>query len=153
MNRILPLVVTLAIAGAAHAGDQERSGRLEGTWLVTVTLTSCATGEPIGSPFVSMLSFGRGGVLVETTANPAFFPAVRSAGHGIWTSEGGESYRASSTAFISRDGVLVQTQTISQNIEMASRDEFFSVASIEFRDPSGALVRTGCATASARRYR
>ena len=157
MKRMVPLVavlvVVLGFTRAARADHDDDSPKLEGTWMVTVALADCATGQPHGAPFASMLSFARGGTLVETTANPAFFPALRSSGHGIWTREGGSSYSASSTAFITRDGVLVLTQTIAQSIELTSPDAFSSVASIEFHDPAGALVRKGCATAAAQRYR
>jgi hypothetical protein len=72
----------------------------------------------------------------------------------LWSAEGGHAYRAATTAFITRDGVLVRTQTITQDIEIGdSPDEFVSVASVEFFDPSGALIMKGYATAVGERYR
>jgi hypothetical protein len=147
------VLAAVALGFVAHAEEDGKADRIVGTWNVTVKLVNCSTGQSLGSPFPSFLTFGTGGTLVETTANPLFFPSVRGPGHGIWSAEGGNGYRASSTAHITNNGVLVRTQTIVQDIEMSSPNEFVSNASIQFFDPSGALIQKGCATATAERYR
>ena len=144
----------LGARGSAAESDrqpQRAEQSLVGTWRTQVTLVNCATGKPVGAPvFQALLTFARGGTATETTAN-SFFPALRSPGHGAWVSEGGQSYRAATTAFISRDGALFRTQTISQEIEVDD-DTFSSTATTEFFDPAGTLVLKGCATATGERY-
>ncbi len=161
LARLSPLAAMALVSGvvlfgarssAAESDDHPpRAEQLEGTWRVQVTLVNCKTGQPVGSQFSALLTFARGGTATETTAN-SFFPAQRSPGHGAWTSEGGQSYRAATTAFISRDGVLIRTQTITQRIEVED-DTLSSTATTEFFDPSGALVLKGCATATGERYK
>ena len=163
LARLSPLAAMALVSGGlllgarSSAAESDRhSPRAEqslvGTWRTQVTLVNCTTGQPVGAPaFSALLTFARGGTATETTAN-SFFPAQRSPGHGAWVSQGDQSYRAATTAFISRDGVLVRTQTITQDIEVDD-DTFSSTATTEFFDPSGALVLKGCATAKGERYK
>ena len=77
---VLAGACALLLAGAAGAQTENwgpEAGGLEGSWTVKVTQHNCATGDPVGEPFLSLLTFSRGGTLVESTANPMFFPAVR----------------------------------------------------------------------------
>ena len=98
--------------------------------------------------------------MTGTAAPP--LPAVLGPAHGVWSADpepkgrrdGSErSYRAAATALVTRDGVLVQTQTVTQNIQMGNNpDEFVSNASVEFFDPDGELLMAGCATATGERF-
>lgn len=121
---ILSLVVcvcaiSLAPAAGAQTKDWDSEARgLEGSWTVQVTQVNCETGAALGSPFLSLLTFAQGGTLVETTSNPMFFPAVRGPGHGVWSHLDRRLFKAVSVAFITVNGALASTQTISQTIEM-----------------------------------
>lgn len=151
-NVLCAVAVVAGMAlGAQTAAAQ--SSRIVGTWRVTVTTHNCATGTPVGMPFQSLLTFAPGGVMTETTANAMFFPADRGPGHGVWSSLGGNSYRAESIAFITVNGALVKTQVITQGIHLdGDGDEFTSNAKVAFYDPSGALLMRGCADATGRRF-
>jgi hypothetical protein len=156
---VLAMTVVLVLSqlrgASAKAEDWDSDGkRLEGTWVVTVTLQNCATKAQIGNPFQSLLTFARGGTMTETTSNSMFFPALRSPGHGVWKRTGRETYKASSLAFITLNGVLVKTQKISQVIEMEDDPDSFNTteASVQFFDPSGNLLTTGCAVAKGKRF-
>lgn len=149
------LVLSQLRGASAKAEDWDSDGkRLEGTWVVTVTLQNCATGAQIGTPFQSLLTFARGGTMTETTSNSMFFPALRSPGHGVWKRTGRETYKASSLAFITLNGALVKTQKISQVIEMEDDPDSFNTteASVQFFDPSGNPLTTGCAVAKGKRF-
>ena len=152
----LAAACALLLAGAARAETENwgpEAGGLEGSWTVKVTQHNCATGDPVGEPFLSLLTFSRGGTLVETTSNPMFFPAVRGAGHGVWSATGRQTYRALSVAFITLNGVLAKTQTITQKIEMGADPNAFEVpsASVVFVAADGGPTVTGCATATGKR--
>jgi hypothetical protein len=149
------LFLSLGLSAAAQSGARESSAsNLEGTWTVQVTLVDCTTGNPLGTPFSSLLTFARGGTATETTANPIFYPAERGPGHGVWSRIGKGSYSATSTAFITLNGALTETQKITQAIQLRrSSDSFTSTASVEFFDPAGNLLATGCATAAGQRFK
>lgn len=149
------LILSLGPNAAAQSGTRtSEANKLEGTWTVQVQLVDCTTGNPIGNPFPSLLTFARGGTETETTANPMFFPAERSPGHGVWSRIDKHNYRATSTAFITLNGSLAKTQKITQAIQMAdSGDSFTSTASVEFFDPAGNLLVTGCATAAGQYFK
>jgi hypothetical protein len=149
------LILSLGPSAAARSRAGEFDGsRLEGTWTVQVQLVDCTTGNPLGNPFLSLLTFARGGTETETTANPMFFPAERSPGHGVWSRIDKHNYLATSTAFITLNGALVKKQKITQNIQMGgSSDSFTSTASVEFFDPAGNLLATGCATAAGQYFK
>ena len=138
---------------AASPDGSDEGQKLEGTWKVTVTLRDCSVGTPIGSPFLSLLTFARGGTLTESTSSPMFFPALRGPGHGVWSKTGGNTYAASSMAMITVNGVLARTQTITQKIEVNTDDSFTTTsATVKFFAPDGTQVGAGCATATGPRF-
>lgn len=153
---VLVLASTVA-AGSAQAqreqDDDWQSRRLEGTWVFHISLVDCSTGTPVGAPFQSLLTFARGGTVTETTANSMFFPAQRGPGHGVWSHAGYGTYKAATIAFITLNGALTRTQTIAQTIELGP-DETLKTksASVKFFNPAGALVASGCAAATAKRF-
>src|SRR5271157_362691 len=145
------LAITSATSAAAQHRSPEHDRELQGSWTAQVQTVDCTSGKPLGSPFLSFLSFALGGTLTETTSNPNFYPAQRSPGHGVW-SENDDGYRAVSSAFITLNGALQTTQVITQAIQMnGGRDSFSSVATVEFFDPNGHLVKSGCAIATGTR--
>lgn len=153
------LILAGGVAGFASMGAAEEpqsavwSRGLEGTWLVEVTLRNCSTQAEVAPPFTSLLTFARGGTATETTAAPAFFPAVRGPGHGVWSSTGKDGYRASTLALITLNGALIKTQTITQKIDLGSHaQDFTSSATIQFDSPAGAPIANGCATAIGTRF-
>jgi hypothetical protein len=139
--------------GASGQDDDWQARRLEGSWMFQVSLQDCNSGTPIGAPFLSLLTFARGGTVTETTSNPAFVPpTVRGPGHGIWKHEEHRAYEATTTAFITVNGVLARTQTITQTIELEGEDSLRTTkASVKFFSPTGSLLMTGCAAATAKR--
>lgn len=141
--------------GATWPGDDFLAQPLEGSWMFQISLQDCATHTAIGAPFFSLLTFNRGGTVTETTANPAFVPpTVRGPGHGIWRHDGrrGYGYEAATTAFITVNGVLSRTQTITQTIELEGPDKLKTTsASVKFFSPTGSLLMTGCAEATGKR--
>ena len=140
--------------GAARPDDNGDGQKLEGTWVVTVSLRDCSLGTPIGAPFMSLLTFARGGTMTGDNLKPGmFFPALRGPGHGVWSKTGGNTYKASTIAMITVNGALTRTQTITQTIEIQNVDSFTTTsASVKFFAPNGTLVGTGCATATAKRF-
>ena len=151
---VVMLVIALSLAqnAAAQAKDLDGKAKLEGTWTVQVQIVDCTSGNAMGPAFPSLLTFARGGALTETTANPHFYPADRGPGHGVW-STGETGSQAASVAFITLNGVLQSTQVIRQAIQLTgSRDSFTSTATLQFFDPSGSLIKSGCATAVGQRF-
>lgn len=139
--------------GMAQERDEDERG-LEGTWVVEVSLHNCQTGVAVGAPFLSYLTFARGGTMTETTSNSMFYPADRGPGHGVWSASGHHTYRAASTAFITLNGALVKTQTITQTIVLAKGGDTFSEtnAGVQFFSPGGTLLQAGCANAVGTRF-
>ena len=156
----LKTVVFLALAGvlgmvsalSARAQREVDEQRLEGSWLFQISIQDCNSGVPIGQPFQSLLTFAQGGTLTESTSNPKFFPAERGPGHGVWKLSGRHTYNATSTAFITLNGALARTQTITQTIEILTDDSVkTTAASVTFYKPDGTLLASGCAAATGTR--
>jgi hypothetical protein len=149
------LLFWIGRGATAKAEDWDRDGRtLEGTWVVTVTQQACPNGPAIAPPFKSLLTFNAGGTMTETTDNPMFFPALRGPGHGVWSHTGRHTYSADTMAFVTVNGVLAKTQKISQTIEIGDNPDHFTTAaaSVQFFDPTGTLLVSGCATATGQRF-
>ncbi len=137
----------------ASAEEEHEGHRLQGTWELRISLVDCATGAPVGNPFVSLLTFNQGGTVTETTANPSFYPAVRGPGHGVWQkTEGRGSYTAVTRAYITVNGVLARIQTITQKIELLTPDTLKTTsAQVKFTAPDGTPAGGGCAAATGTR--
>ena len=159
------LVSTTMSPAVATAGNKGSAKSLVGTWRVTVTTFNCST-KVENPPFVSLLTFGSDGSLIETTSSPQFRPGQRSTGHGLWERTGPGAYRAVSEAYIQFTtdpappppvpALKRGRQTIDQGIQMTSRDRFVSDASVAFFDStapgSTAPYFTGCARAEGVRF-
>jgi hypothetical protein len=148
------LVTSYAPRAVAESDGWDSDGKsLVGTWSVSVTLLNCHTGGKVAGPFLSLGTFALGGTLSDTTSNPKLYPAERSPGLGVWQRTGRHTYRASTLALITVNGALVQTQKITQSIEIGGDpDEFKTTsASVEFFKPDGTLVASGCASALGKR--
>ena len=146
------LVAISTIASAQQDRDRDHK-QLQGTWSTQVQLVNCSSGEAIGKPFLSLLTFAQGGTMTETTSNPNFYPAERGPGHGVWNGHD-DGYSAASTALITLNGVLQSTQVIRQAITVSGgSDSFDSVATVQFFDPNGNLLKSGCATATGTRFK
>jgi hypothetical protein len=139
---------------ASEQSGPERFEGLVGTWHVQVTPHVCAATTPLGKPFDSLLTFGPGGTLVETTANPAFLPGQRTSGHGFWERIGHDAFRAVSESFILFDtpvgrmpSFTTGRQRIEQGIELTAKNRFTSEAAVYFQDKDGNKTGELCATA------
>ena len=155
LAKLTILAISLGALVPLHAqSDESASGRsLEGAWWVTVTLDNCATGAK-RPPFSSMLLFSRGGTLTEATSNPAFLPGQRSVGFGTWARSDHDTYTASDVAYIQfTGGPFTQgTQKLTHSITLDSdADSFTDEATVQFNDATGALIMSGCASATATR--
>jgi hypothetical protein len=149
---VLALSGTLASAQSTKAIASSKP-LLEGSWRIQVSLKDCDTGVALGSPFNSFSTFARGGTVVDSAANPMFFPAVRSTGHGVWKRTGWRAYSTSSIAFLTVNGALVKTQVITQKIKFGDNpDGYWSDATVQFFDPAGTVVASACASATAQRF-
>jgi hypothetical protein len=162
----LALLVSATLTpAAATTTNQANMKHLVGTWRVTVTTFNCTT-KVENKPFVSLLTFGVGRTLIETTSSPQFRPGQRSTGHGLWERTGPDTFRAFSEAYIQfttdpappppAPALKQGRQTIDQGIQMTSRDTFVSDASVAFFDStspgSTAPYFTGCARATGVRF-
>ncbi|MBB5060159.1 hypothetical protein HDF16_004895 [Granulicella aggregans] len=130
-------VVQLAGCSSMQTAKAAEAPSLVGTWQVQISLKDCVASAPLGQPFQSLLSFAQGGTMTETTSNPGFFPAVRSPGHGNWSATGDRLYTASTVAYITLNGVLAKTQTITQTTIQMTGDDTFQTpsASVKFYGP------------------
>ncbi len=161
LRRVTCLLALTALCGSvsAHNNGNEpnfalANAKLTGTWVVRVTTFNCSTLVE-SPPFTSYLTFGADGSIVETTANPAFLPGQRSAGHGYWERTGRNFYHMASEAFIQFSSVARPPvppfkrgyQRLEGGLEMTGRNGFTTDSAVTFFDDAGAVVMAGCAKA------
>jgi hypothetical protein len=161
----LALTVTLLAgvggSGFAQSNYSDSNGlRIEGTWLVQVTLRNCATGAPIGS-VNSIVTFAPGGTVIETPGGASAATGQRSDGQGFWTHAAGRTYTQRFVALIRFDtppnpptspGFLAGWQTVTHTVELADADNLSSSGTNEFFDMNGNSYRRGCSTAVGQRF-
>jgi hypothetical protein len=161
----LALTVTLLAgvggSGFAQSNYSDSNGlRIEGTWLVQVTLRNCASGAPIGS-VNSIVTFAPGGTVIETPGGASAATGQRSDGQGFWTHAAGRTYTQRFVALIRFDtapnppaspGFLAGWQTVTHTVELVDADNLSSSGTNEFFDVNGNSYRRGCSTAVGRRF-
>ena len=169
-KRAIGLAIALAlttVAGPVEAAGLDPNWTaptsvLVGTWRVTTTPYSCSTGQvfpQLARP--QLLTFGKGGTVVEGSGSPDFQPGQRSPGHGYWVRTGPESFNAAFEAFILFTSVVTPPATpryvrgmqrFDHGIEIEDVDHWSSHATVTFTDVAGTTVPpSGCATATAER--
>jgi hypothetical protein len=158
-------MLALMAAGNVRAQGSQAEGRamsIEGTWLVDVQLRVCQTQAPLGAPFRSLVTFLADGTVVEATEAPAFAVGQRPPAHGRWTRLGGSRYSQRMLALIAFDtppnppaspGFQRGGSVVSQTVELVDPDTMTSTGTNEFYTAAGVLYRTGCASATGRRFR
>lgn len=155
----MAMALGFVTAGAAAAQPSGSEGRtIEGTWYVQVIPRICATGEPVPgvSPVNALVTFHTGGTLSETAGGTGFAPGQRSPGHGAWRHEAGQTFSQRFTTLINFTTVPnVQEagwQTVTQSVELLDRDTLSSSGTNAFYRADGTLYRSGCSTATGRRF-
>jgi len=146
-------IISPGSRAAAQGNERGDEGRhLVGTWMVQVTRQDCQTHVPVGPPFLSLLTYNRGGTMTDSTSNPQFGQSVRGPGHGVWIHTNDHSYKVFSAAFVTMNGTLVSTQFLTQAIDVTTPDSYVvPAASIQFVGPDGTIISTGCAIAVGKR--
>ena len=151
------LVGLLLASPSAFAGDQARGpARIAGLWLVTVTLTNCATGEPLpfpGATFDAMALFGADGTLHDTNENS---PLTRSASFGTWDHLEGRHYKFAFRffRFDSAGTLTIGSQVVRHRLVLSPNgNTYASKGSAEFYDVSGIrMLPDGCSISTAERF-
>jgi hypothetical protein len=157
------LVLAGTLAAGSHAALAQGKGgarALEGVWAVRVQLRNCATGAALGPSFLSLVTFARGGTIVESGGGPGFAPGQRSTGHGTWTHEGGSTFVQRMITLVLFDtpagpagpGFLAGWQRVTHTITVVNPNHATSHGTNEFYDSNGQLYRSGCSTAEAERF-
>ena len=171
---VVTLTVTLmALSNKPALADSDKSSpkSLVGAWSVEVTLRNCASGEPLGPPFNSLVTYHEGGTVSEAAGGLAFASGQRSPGHGVWTRKSGHAYRQSMVALILFDtppnlpgtpgfdpsmpvspGFFAGWQTVTHTVTPIDADHLTSNGTNAFYKLTGELYRTGCSTAVAQRF-
>ncbi|MGH8242230.1 MAG: hypothetical protein ACRETY_02650 [Steroidobacteraceae bacterium] len=151
------LAAFLLAAVSPIANGSGNAGRIEGVWLANVTLTNCATGEPLpfpGAMFDAMAMFAAGGTFHDTNMNPSL---VRSSGFGTWQHVRDRVYRFAFRLFnLDSTGTLPTGSTIVRHRVVLSPDgkSYRSQGMAEFYDVSGVrMLPDGCSKSTATRFK
>ena len=111
------------------------------------------------SPIRIVVTFAAGGTLHESVSGGGFAPGQRSDGHGTWTHNGGQTYDqrfvsmiAFTTAPGPGPGFEAGWMQVHHTVEMIDADHIQSAGTNSFYRLSGEVYRTGCSTATGRRF-
>jgi len=135
---LLLLAALVAATGLASgsATSSSEGHRLDGTWMVTVTRINPPPGLPV--TFESLMSYTRGGVLIETSSTSA--AARRSPALGQWERIGNDLFATSMWFFRSdpATGANLGTQEVDRTVRLsADGDSFTAVAVVQQFDVDG----------------
>jgi hypothetical protein len=141
------LLATLAIAQTAQANSAGGSvaPELEGTWLVTVTISD---GTP---PFASLVTYARGGALTVTDSSVA--PALGNVYQGTWTRTGSQAFAFTFLGFqYDAQGAFSNYLRVHETIRLEQGGNAYNgVTAIEVLDTAQNVIATVSATTHATR--
>ena len=144
LTALSALVLAATISPALASDDNSDSGKLVGTWFTQASIRDCNSGVVLRT-FSAINTFSSGGTMTDTTA--AVSPALRSPGLGTWEKTLGQTYGATSVAFLFNPaGVWTGTQRLTHSIRF-NGDAIEFTSTNEIFDTSGTVTTTGCATA------
>jgi hypothetical protein len=153
---LLPPILTNSLHPASVKAETQGGG-LEGTWLNEVKIVACPPSPPaVFATFPSMITYLRGGTVIED-GSPSYPSAVsRSSGHGIWTPTRGHSFHVF-FRFHSFDnrGRLVSITEVTSDPSFVSGDLVGNGTNkiTNFNPDDGTVINTteGCNEATSRR--
>lgn len=167
----LGLAAVLMATAVPVAQAKPGQGGLTGAWMVEVTLRNCDTGAPLGPAFNSLVTFHADGTISETAGSVTFAPGQRSQGHGEWTRTGGHKFDQDMVAMILFDsaanlpgtpgfdpskpvspGFFAGWQAVDHSVQLVNADRIESSGTNAFYRANGELYRSGCSTATGRRF-
>jgi hypothetical protein len=124
---------------------------LVGTWDTQVTLRVCQTGAAINT-FATIRTFMSGGTTIGS--NASISPALRTPEYGVWEHLSGRTFRLKFKSFsFDPMGNPTGWSIVTQTAEVSpDGNSYTTVGPVEVYVPNGALVFTGCATATATRF-
>jgi hypothetical protein len=158
------LTVGLALVGLAPTGavaqqSAAEARTLQGVWYVQVTIRDCVTGVALAPPVNSLVTFAAGGTLHESVGGGGFAPGQRSDGHGTWTHEGGHTYDQRFVSMINfatapgpGPGFEAGWIKVHHTVELIDADHTESSGTNSFHRLNGEVYRSGCSTATGRRF-
>lgn len=139
ISSLLAAAAVAAVAGlssASSAASSTEGLQLDGTWMVTVTRINPPPG--LAPTFKSLLSYARGGVMIETSSTSA--AVRRSPALGQWERIGNDLFATSMWFFRSdpATGANVGTQEVDRTVRLsADGDSFTAVAVVQQFDVDG----------------
>src|SRR5262245_6046754 len=146
------LALGSADAMAQTAGQHAQGRRLEGTWLLNVTLADCQTGVELPNTTLPALHtyLADGSML----SNPAVSPAVLRTGHGTWQHTGGNNFTNTVVLFrFNPNGGYAGPVTVWRDIELShDAAEQFSKDTAVATDLNGNVLEIRCAVVRGRRF-
>ena len=142
---ILVAVFAVTTVGVGFAQKDSGGGRLAGTWDATVTITNCATGNPIVS-FLSTANFNQGGTFSGITSGTS--PSLRTSERGVWAHVAGNTYRFRFKAYLfNAAGVAIGYHVITHDVELdADNLNYTSAGTTRVFDLAGTQIGSGCGT-------
>jgi hypothetical protein len=139
MKRRIPIAIAgllMVAAVAAAAGLSSASSaasstdgvQLDGTWMVTVTRINPPPG--VAPLFQSLMSYARGGVMIETSSTSA--AARRSPALGQWERIGNDLFATSMWFFRSdpATGANLGTQEVDRTMRLSADGESFTAVAV-----------------------
>ena len=142
---ILIAVVAVTTVGVGYAQKDSGGGRLAGTWDAAVTITNCATGNPIVS-FLSTANFNEGGTFSGITSGTS--PSLRTSERGVWAHVSGNNYRFRFKAYLfNAAGVATGYHVITHDVELDDDNlNYTSAGTTAVFDLTGTQIGSGCGT-------
>jgi hypothetical protein len=122
------VVTALSTSSSSSAASSAEGLQLDGTWMVTVTRINPPTG--LAPTFQSLMSYARGGVVIETSSTSG--ATRRSPALGQWERIGNDLFATSMWFFRSdpATGANLGTQEVDRTVALSADGESFTAVAV-----------------------
>lgn len=149
----LGLAASTSLLWSADSAPRETTPTIQGVWQVTRMGVNCNDPNQTRPPFPAIMTFHRDRTMTAYTSPPGTGP-LDTPEAGVWQRERGSqnySFHDISYAY-DENGTFIGSGVVTANVHLTSANSFTYSARIQFFDPDGNLLFSGCGRATGTRF-
>jgi hypothetical protein len=149
----LGLAASTSLLWSADRPPREITSTIEGVWQVTRMGVDCNNPNQTRPPFPAIMTFYRDGNLTAY-ANPPGTGPLDTPEAGLWQREpGSRNYSFHDISYLyDENGAFAGSGVVTAIVHLTSANSFEYSATIQFFDPDGNLLFSGCGRATGTRF-
>jgi S-methylmethionine-dependent homocysteine/selenocysteine methylase len=149
----LGLAASTSLVWSADSAPRATTPTIQGVWQVTRMGVNCNDPNQTRPPFPAIMTFYRDRTMTAAANAPGGSPFDTNE-YGLWQREpGSQNYSFHDISYLyDENGAFVGSGVVTANVHLTSANSFTYSSRIEFFDPDGNLLFSGCGRATGTRF-